>query len=172
MNLIIGIQPSVSSIIFNLKTGEVENIPTSLEGFEFDAGSTIYWISSDVILVKMHRFPGGDAFSEEVRYLRYDLQNIESFQVIEFSPCSLKTTLKSDSHVLLLASDCDFVTESTIYAIDIIGKRLATHDEFVYFNRYHTDCRWNESCIRIFKIRDGSRIKSRTGNGRCFRRLW
>jgi len=155
-------------IIFNLKNGTVENIPTSLEGFEFDSGSPVYWLSFNVILVKMHRFPGGNASSEEVRYLRYDLQNIESFQVIEFSPCSLTTTLKSDSHVLLLASDCDFVTESTVYAIDIRGKRPATHDEFVYFNQYYSDCRQNESCIQNLSSKDGSRIKVEPVTGDVF----
>jgi hypothetical protein len=146
-------------IIFDLKNGTVKNIPISLDGFEFDWNSPVYWLSSDVILVKMHRFPGGTASSQEVRYLRYDLQNLESSQVIKFDPCSLTTTLKLDSRVLLLASDCDFVTQSTIYAIDIRGKRSATYDEFVYFNRYHTDCRWNESCIQNLSSRDGSRIK-------------
>jgi hypothetical protein len=146
-------------IIFDLKSGTVENIPTALEGFEFDWISPVYWLSSNIILAKMHRFPGKDMFSEEVRYLRYDLHNLESFEVIKFDPCSLTTTMTLDSHVLLLASDCDFVTQSTVYAIDTRGKRSATYDEFIYFDRYYSDCYGNESCVQNLSSRDGSRIK-------------
>jgi len=166
-------------IFFDIENGVIENIPTVLDGFEFDWITPVHWLNSDVFLVKMHRFPGKDMFSEEVRFLRYDLKSLQSFQVIEFSPCSLTTTMKSDSHVLLLASDCDFVTESTIYAIDINGKRLATHDEFVFFEKCISEWQLGENCDKYLSTYEVAKIRtdSVTGNmvdgfGRWYDNNW
>jgi hypothetical protein len=146
-------------IVFDLRNSKVENIPTSLDGFEFDWTSPVYWLSSSIMLVKMDRPLGKDMFSEEIRFLRYDLQSIESFQVIEFNPCSFTATMKPDTHVLLLASDCDLVTQSAIYAIDTQGKRFATVDEAAYFKKFYFDCDREESCMQNLSSKDGPLIK-------------
>jgi hypothetical protein len=51
------------------------------------------------------------------------------------------------SQVLLLASRCEPLSNLTVWAIGIDGKRLATPDEIAYFNRY-IDCGKRETCAQ------------------------
>jgi len=90
----------------------------------------------------MDRYPGPDAYSEEIIFLLYDLQDISSPQLFEFDPCPMTTVMDNDSQVLLLASDCEPSNQQTVWAIDSAGKRLARPEETSFFDEHKED-RWH-----------------------------
>jgi hypothetical protein len=129
-------QPVGKVLIVDIETGNVTDIPVSLEGFYFDSSYPVHWLDDQVILVKMHRSMGPPDYFEELRFLRYDIRNISSFQVIEFDPCSQTTVMDKDTSTLLIASDCDPHNDLKVWAIDSGGKRLATEDEILLFDNF------------------------------------
>jgi hypothetical protein len=137
-------------LIFDLKDYSILEIPASLEGFEFDSSHRVFWLDSNVFLVKMHRFPGPDMFSEVVSFLVYDLRSLKTPKVIEFDPCYLATVKKNDSHVLLVSRECWQPDQNPLLAIDIQGIRLATSDEEEYFNNiYWDDVLWEINKLHL-----------------------
>jgi hypothetical protein len=129
-------QPVGKALIVVMETGNVTEIPISLEGFYFDYSYPVHWLDDQVILVKMHRWLGPPDYFEELRFLRYDIRNISSFQVIEFDPCSQTTVMDIDANTLLIASDCDPSNDLKVWAIDSGGRRLATEDELILFDNF------------------------------------
>jgi hypothetical protein len=128
-------------IIVNIEKGTIKEISPSLEGFDFDWGYAAFWMSNQEILAKMHRYPG-DAHSEEIRFLLYNLKDNTSPQLFEFDPCPMTTVMDNDSRVLLIASDCEPSNQLTVWAIDSDGKRVASPDEISFFDEHKWD-RWH-----------------------------
>jgi hypothetical protein len=125
--------------IVNLSTGSVQHVPTSLEGFQYDYSvGSVHWMTPNSLLIKMHRYVGPDAYSEQVTFLQYDLQDRKIVQSFEFGPCSLITVGLRDAHMLLLGHGCEPINSRTVWAIDEQGKRLATAEEKVYFDTCHS----------------------------------
>jgi hypothetical protein len=135
-------------ILVNLVDGTTKKIPAFLDGFMLDWISPIQWLNPDIFLVKMHRYVGKDMESEQVTFLRYDLQDLTTFQTIAFDVCSLNIIADNVKSVLLLASVCEPVSERTVWAIDLQGKRVATMDEIEYFQHFYFDCHQDKICAR------------------------
>lgn len=137
-----GLGPHIPKmIIINIENGAVTDIPTSFKGSDWTWAYRVFWVSNQEILVMMNRYPGPDVYSEEIRFLLYDTQDISSPQLFEFDPCPMSMVMDNDSQVLLLASDCEPSNQLTVWSIDSAGKRLARSDEISFFDEHKGD-RW------------------------------
>lgn len=126
-------------MIVDLVSGYTRDVPISLDGFSVDWSYPAFWLSNDSILVKMHRYIGEDAYSEESVFLQYDLRDYSLSRDMWFGPCSMSIEMDHETHVLLLASDCEPTNDLSVWAIDSSGKRLASADEKLLFEEYHRD---------------------------------
>jgi hypothetical protein len=135
-------------LIVEIRSGNVIDIPTTLEGYKFQWGRPAYWLSPSVFLVSMHRFLGNNSSTEDVVFLRYDLQNLTNTQVIEIDHCGITEVTKSDPNVLLLTSNCRPHNQIVVWALDVNGKRVANSEEKSFYEKCQEEWWWGESCTR------------------------
>lgn len=118
--------------ILDINSGGSMEIQPKVDGYNIDWVAPVYWLSPEIILIKMQKYNVGDASTEDV-FLRYDLQFPDVQQIIDFDQCEVTEVTKRDSGVLLLTSDCLPHGETPVWAIDIHGKRQATLEEEFYY---------------------------------------
>jgi len=166
-------------LIVEIKSGEVFDIPTVLEGYKFQWVRPASWLSPTVFLVSMHRFLGNDSSTEDEVFLRYDLQDLENTQVIEIDHCGTTKVTKSESSVLLLTSNCIPYNQIVVWALDITGKRVANSEEKAFFEKCELEWWLGDSCARNLATASVASIKveSVTGNmvdgfGRWYDNNW
>jgi len=124
-------------IIYKMRKNEFVDILPIIPGYKMAWDNPPTWLSDKIFLVKMHKFTT-DAHSEEIVFIRYDINDLPSEEQIALIPCPHTKTIKHDTHTLLLSNDCQ--SNPPIYAIDTNGLRLASNNEVAYFNYYSEDC--------------------------------
>ena len=152
-------QPIGKIVVVDIKTGRIVDVPILLGGYEFDWTTPVYWLSSEDFLVKMHRYLGNDSSSEDVVFLLYDLQDIASPQKIEIDHCGVTAVTKDDSNILLLTSNCIPFSEIIVWAIDIHGKRKATSEEIMFYDRCESEWWLSELCHQKLLTQSSIRTK-------------
>jgi hypothetical protein len=166
-------------LIVEIQSGEVIDIPTVLEGYKFQWVRPAYWLSPNVFLVSMHRFLGNDSSTEDVVFLRYDLQNLTNTQIIEIDHCGITEVTKSQSGILLLTSDCIPYNQIVVWALDVNGKRVANSEEKTFFEKCEEEWWLGDSCARnlITASIASIKVENVTGNmmdgfGRWYDNNW
>lgn len=125
--------PLVGEIfVLGINSGSSTAIQPKVDGYNIDWVAPVYWLSSEIILIKMQKYNVGDGSTEDV-FLRYDLQFPDVQQIIDFDQCEVTEVTKRDSGVLLLTSDCLPYRGTSVWAIDIHGKRQATLEEEKFY---------------------------------------
>lgn len=165
-------------LIVEIKSGKITFIPTVLEGYIFQWERPAYWVGSNVFFVSMHRYlsNGSSASKEDEVFSRYDLQDLENTQVIEFDHCGTTKFTKSNPTVLLLSSDCIPTDQAIIQALDVNGKRVASAEEKAFFEKCSliwSSCERNLATAAMASIK----IEGVTGNlldgfGRWYNNNW
>ncbi|MGB8252873.1 MAG: hypothetical protein WCF08_06630, partial [Anaerolineaceae bacterium] len=62
----------------------VIEIPTIIDGFDYDSLGHIHWLSPDVFLVEIHRYYlKSNEKPEEIVFLRYDLKKPSQLNLID-----------------------------------------------------------------------------------------
>lgn len=131
-------EPDGRIMILDINNGSILDVPLPVSEYVFDWTKSPYWLTDEVFIVKMHRFPG-NASSEQYRLLLYNLDQISSPEIFDFDPCPLTTVLNPRSQALLLASDCVPLDQREVWAIDADGKRMTSPDEIAYFDQHSWD---------------------------------
>jgi hypothetical protein len=166
-------------LIMEIKSGNVIDIPTVLEGYKFQWSDPAYWLSPDVFLISMHRFLGNNSSTEDEIFLRYDLQNLTNIQVIEIDHCGTTKVTKKDPNVLLLTSNCIPYSQIVIWALDVNEKRVANSEEKDFYEKCDYEWWLGDSCERNLATASIASIKVEnvTGNmvdgfGRWYDNNW